>query len=107
MGLQTIEEIADDLREFLEEHFQRTTDATIYIRYTDFLDFIFERTDFSLQKVKKILLLWNDLEIHNGRVYGLYCITDTDLNMEEEEQTSTDDDDDDSEWDQNSEEDLI
>lgn len=92
-AIQTIEEVADDLREFLEEHFQRTTDPTIYIHYTDFLDFIFERTDFGIQKVKRVLLLWDDLEIHNGRVYGLQCITDVDINMEEElEATSSSDD---------------
>lgn len=85
MGLQTTEEIADELREFIEQHFQRTTDATIYIHFTDFLDFIFENSEFNIQKVKRVLLLWNDLEIHNGRVYGLQCITEPQLNMETDE----------------------
>jgi hypothetical protein len=97
MGLLTLSDIETELRNFIEEHFQRTTDATVFIHYIDFVDFIFERTDLPMDKVKRILALWQqkDLEIHNGRVYGLQCITDVEINMAEDEvassETSSDD----------------
>jgi hypothetical protein len=103
VGGSSLEEISTELRNFLEEHFQRTTDATVFIHYIDFVDFIFERTDLPMDKVKRILALWQqkDLEIHNGRVYGLQCITDVEINMAEDEvassATSSDDDASDSE----------
>jgi hypothetical protein len=105
--LLRLSDIETELRNFLEEHFQRTTDATVFIYYSDFVDFIFERTDLPIDKVKTILSLWrqsrnSDLEIHDDRVYGLQCVTDVDINMAEDERASSSDDD--ASWD--SEEDF-
>ena len=90
-----MEDIETELRNFLEEHFQRTSDATVFIYYADFVDFIFERSDLPIDKVKRILALWQqrDLEVHDDRVYGLQCITDVEINMAEDERASSSDDD--------------
>ena len=95
MGLSRLSDIETELRNFIEEHFQRTTDATLFIYYSDFVDFIFERTDLPIDKVKRILSLWrqNSFEVHNDRVYGLQCVTDVDINMAEDERASSSDDD--------------
>jgi len=81
--------VEDQLRNFLEDHFQTTYDATTFIYFTDFIDFIFERTDLPINKVKKILSSWrNKFELVEDRLYGLKCITD-DINQTEEDRISS------------------
>jgi len=91
--MPTYDELTEELTMFIETHFQKNFDPKRYILHSDFIDFIWENTDFNMIKVKKILNSWQDLEVHNGKVYGLYCFTYPDINRkdEDEDEVSSDD----------------
>ncbi len=92
------DELVQELIGFLGFHFHKNTDAKRYILYSDLIDFIWENTDLNIMKVKKLLSAWPDLELHNGKVYGLFCFTYPDLNQIEDDISSSDDDDEELEY---------
>jgi len=88
---RTYDELTEELTEFIESHFHPNYDHKRYILHRDFIDFIWENTDFNIIKVKKILNSWRDLEVHNDKVFGLYCFTYPEINRIEDDATSTSD----------------
>ena len=89
------EELIDEVRDFLEKHFQPNYDHRRFILYRDFIDFIWENTEFNIIRVKRLLNSWNDWEVHNGKIYGLHCFTYPDINRIDDDATSSSSDDDD------------
>jgi hypothetical protein len=93
------ERLTEELYTFIETHFHKNFDAKRYILHSDFIDFIWENSDFNMIKVKKILNSWRDLEVHNGKVYGLFCFTYPEINRIEDDATSSSSDEDEEEED--------
>lgn len=87
------DELVEQVIEFIGRHFHTTHDAKRYIHYSDFIDFIWENSEFNMIKVKSLMNSWTPLEVHNGKVYGLFCKSCPDINQIEDDATSTSDDD--------------
>ena len=75
---------------FMPEHFEIVDDGQRFIFYRDIIDFVFEKTEFSVLRVRKIINSLPNLVIQNGKIYGIYCKTDESLNQYEELCTSSD-----------------
>jgi hypothetical protein len=85
---------SDTLNHFIEQHFVKNIDSNTHILYEDLIDFIFENSDFNIIKVKSILATW-DLDVKNGKIYNLFCLTDRDINRFEDDEIPDIDSDDD------------
>ena len=86
------DKLVEELIQFIKRHFHQNYDPRRYIDYSEFIDFIWENCDFNIIKVKNLLNSWEQLECHNGKVYGLYCFSYPDLNKIEDDATSTSED---------------
>jgi hypothetical protein len=78
-----------ELYTFIENHFHKNFDYKTYILHEDLIDFVFENSDFDMIKVKKIINSSSDIEIHDGKVYGLFCFTYPEINRILDDATSS------------------
>jgi adenine-specific DNA methylase len=85
---------SETLKHFIEQHFAKDLDTNTHILYEDLIDFIFENSDFNIIKVKSILNTWN-LDVKDGKIYNLFCLTDRNINRFEDDEIPDIDSDDD------------